>query len=81
MTISEMTITAQYNGSCLSCRGFYKAGDRVKWEKGVGVWHTTCKKPQSVEKDAKLRETRVSLGLEAPEFGSAPMLKRREEPK
>ncbi len=74
-----MIIIAQYSGACISCGEEYESGQSVNWEKGHGCWHTTCRKPQSIALEQREQQKAVKLGLQAPEFGQAPMLRDRDE--
>lgn len=79
MSLDYQTITAQFGATCRSCEGFIKAGEKVRWRKDVGVWHEDCAPPKNAEREVKDAARRRELGIDPPEFGSAPMLREKGE--
>ena len=35
----SIKMKSQFNGICMKCKEFYKAGDEIEWKKGDGAWH------------------------------------------
>lgn len=42
-----MIITVKYDGKCVSCGKKVRAGQKVVWEKGKGVYCNKCKAPKA----------------------------------
>ncbi len=77
--MSARLIATQYSGTCLSCDEPIEVGARVWWLKDVGMWHSDCSIPPNVIAHQRAADRRRELGIDAPEFGKAPLLKRRGE--
>lgn len=74
-----VTITVRHAGYCETCEGRIKAGERVHWMSGAGIWHLTCANPRNAEVHARAAQRRQELGIDPRPFGSAPMLKEKGE--
>lgn len=44
----------KYDGKCVKCGRWIRAGEEAYWEKGRGVWHIECSVPQSSSEDEKV---------------------------
>jgi hypothetical protein len=53
------TIVAKYASDCKGCGGEVKKGDRVKWEKGRGVYHLSCAPSHDPKADREYWEGRA----------------------
>lgn len=74
MSADARAIVARFAGTCASCDEDVDVGDRIYFHPATKlVWHRECPEPKDLgRQERELAELR-RLGLEAHEFGSAPM--------